>query len=228
MFKDVSILIPYKPDNGPRDAAFKWIKLYLMNMMPNAEICLGSCDTKLFSRSEAINEAAKKATRDIYVISDADFFYDPKIITRGIDLLKEHAWIIPYNRIHYIQPGSTKKIIESNPIWPLSVKVESHLENREKVGGLNIIPRKYFEEVGGFDERFIGWGLEDRAFANTVNTICGNFARMDAEVFHLWHSTQNVENNPNYHDSRLLFQRYLQATGDKEKMRKVIQEKRQS
>jgi predicted glycosyltransferase involved in capsule biosynthesis len=226
LFEDVSILIPYKPDKGPRDAAFKWVKSFYEHTMPNAEVCVGNCERTLFSRSGAINEAAKKASRSIFVISDADFFYNPNIILKGMELLNEHAWIIPYNQIHYLNSGSTDKVFQTKSTWPLNLKLESNLVKMDKVGGLNIIPRKYFEEVRGFDERFLGWGLEDFAFANSVNTICGNYARIDAEVFHLWHPRQNENNNPNYNTSKLLFYRYHQATGDKEKMKRLVNEKR--
>lgn len=50
-----------------------------------------------------------------------------------------------------------------------------------------------FETVGGFDESFIGWGLEDTEFAVRlisagVRVRSGRFA---TNVFHLWHSERS-------------------------------------
>ena len=73
----VSIIIPFQTDHGPREGAFKWIKRYYAAVMPEAELCVGTFDGEI-NKSKAVNLAAKKATRDIFVIADADVVYDPK------------------------------------------------------------------------------------------------------------------------------------------------------
>ena len=36
-----------------------------------------------------------------------------------------------------------------------------------------VIPRPLYDDIGGFDEGFRGWGLEDTAFAIAVETLTG-------------------------------------------------------
>ncbi|MFK4998906.1 galactosyltransferase-related protein [Bacillus sp. N9] len=60
------------------------------------------------------------------------------------------------------------------------------------MGGINVVPRKHFETVGGFDERFVGWGGEDDAFAASLNTLCGYVKRLDATIYHLWHKRNHL------------------------------------
>src|SRR3954462_5783937 len=96
MLEKVSIIIPFQTDNGPRAEAFKWIKQYYELVMPEAELCLGTIDKDEINKSKAVNLAAKKATREIFVIADADVLFDPKLIVEAIDVLNEAAWVVPF------------------------------------------------------------------------------------------------------------------------------------
>lgn len=48
------------------------------------------------------------------------------------------------------------------------------------------IPRKAWDLLGGFDERFRGWGFEDMAFQSAACALAGA-ERVEGDVFHLWH-----------------------------------------
>ena len=55
------------------------------------------------------------------------------------------------------------------------------------------LSRQDFERVGGFDESFVGWGLEDtdlalRLMAQGVRVRSGRFA---TNVYHLWHAERS-------------------------------------
>jgi phosphodiesterase/alkaline phosphatase D-like protein len=84
--KNISILLPYQPDNGPRDIAFNWIKKYYAVTMPEAELCIGVASGGLFNISQAFNTAAKNATREIFVLAAGDAIYDPAIIDEAVKL----------------------------------------------------------------------------------------------------------------------------------------------
>ncbi|WP_053362690.1 galactosyltransferase-related protein [Bacillus sp. FJAT-27251] len=225
----LSILMPYRPDNGPRDRAFSWVKEFYNKMLPESEICISDCSTPLFSRAEAINNSAKQATGDIFIIVDADIFLDPYIVNKSVHLLNEHAWIIPYSRVKHISKKSTKALLNTEPSWPAQIQFEvsksADAAARNFVGGINIIPRKTFETVGGFDERFLGYGAEDDAFGHSVNTLCGPYLRLDTDIFHLWHPRVRTKTNPHYHANCALLKRYVQAGKSKKKMLNIINER---
>lgn len=44
--------------------------------MPQAEICIDESTSFAYSRAEAINNAEKKSTRNIFIITDADIVFD--------------------------------------------------------------------------------------------------------------------------------------------------------
>ena len=74
--EEVSILIPFKSDGGGyRDKNCAWIKKRYEILMPNAEICIGSSNVEPFSRSASINNAAKSATRNIFIIFFVFIFF---------------------------------------------------------------------------------------------------------------------------------------------------------
>jgi hypothetical protein len=48
------------------------------------------------------------------------------------------------------------------------------------------VPRATFDDMGGFDERFRGWGFEDGAWAALVRAMYP-WARIDGDMYHLDH-----------------------------------------
>jgi predicted glycosyltransferase involved in capsule biosynthesis len=219
---EISVLIPYKPDHGPRDEAFRWVSVFYQKYMPFAEVCLGHSNSTLFSRAQAINDAAQKAKADLFLIADNDIFYDPNLILEAKAKLKNHAWIILYTRVQNIQEECTKKLLQTDPAWPLVMPVQSIVRYPGSKGGLTLIPRKHFEAVNGFDERFVGWGGEDDAFAYSVDTICGQHHRLDKEIYHLWHPNSKKYGNPNYENNYKLFLSYSRAKGKLKEMEQLI------
>lgn len=227
VFNQVSILLPYKEQDGIRDAERKWLTRYYKKFMPDAELCFGENSDENFNRSKAINAAAKKATRNIYVMSECDVVYDPNLIIEAIGLLKKAAWIIPFNRVLNISQVKTEEILQLEPDWPLPSKLEGHAKDHYPMtnlfaGKMNIFSREAFEKVGGFDERFIGWGREDDAFLIAMNTICGPFTRMKRTIYHFWHPFVGAHNNPNIKSNNKLLLAYRDANGNRTAMKQLI------
>ncbi|WHY78268.1 glycosyltransferase family 2 protein [Neobacillus sp. WH10] len=231
MLNNVSVLIPYKPDNGLRDRLFKWVKAFYETMMPEVELCIGETLSEPFNRSQAINIAAKQATRDVFVIADADVFYDPQILVQGMRLLDQHAWVIPYFTWQDLSESSTEKLLVHSPQWPLPFKVkykERKFKKSKPISGVNIVTRENFNKVKGFDERFVGWGREDNAFKDAMNTVCGPFIRLKStSIYHLWHPKVGFRGNPNIGNNNKLFKRYTKNRGNIDKMKKLINERDQ-
>ena len=52
---------------------------------------------------------------------------------------------------------------------------------------IQIMPSEAFWEVGGWDERFRGWGGEDHAAMRATDTLYWRHKTMPVQVLHLWH-----------------------------------------
>ncbi len=208
---NVSVLIPYKAVNEYREKNFEWIKRRYETIMPNAEICIGNYDGEPFCKSIAVNNAAKNATRDIFIIADADIAFNIDQIKNAIEALNSYAWVIPYTGLFYLDFEKTNELYNRDPSVTLN---EADFQRYCRFGGtdgyvfkggINIVPRKYFEKVGGFDERFKGWGGEDDAFQRALDALCGQYFRLDATMWHLYHPLQSKDNRVN---NRKIFQEF--------------------
>jgi hypothetical protein len=225
---ELSVLLPYKPDNGPRDEAFRWTRAFYRKYMQNAEICIGHSESALFSRAQAINDAARQATTDLFLIADTDIVYDPRIILEAKQKLNTHAWVIPYSQVQDISEPCTKQLLGTEPVWPFAMPLDSTVRTYSPKGGLTLMPRKHFEAVKGLDERFIGWGGEDDAFASSLDTLCGQHDRLQEAIYHLWHPNNKENGNPNYANNFNLFLRYMQAYGNAASMRELVSSRQAS
>lgn len=201
MFENISILIPYTSDNELREKNWNWIKNRYELLMPDAEICIGESYKQPYSRSESINNAAKKATREIFLITDADIVFDINDLYRCLDMLKTYKWIIPYSKLIKFNRVFTREILSYDSSFYIhsielsesnsNIFFDSSTNSRYQViGGICIIRREHFYECGGFDERFRGWGGEDDAFSRIVKYLYKEIGRpLDMTVYHLFHES---------------------------------------
>jgi hypothetical protein len=228
MFENVSIIIPFQTDNGPRDEVFRWVVKFYEKEMPEAEVCIGYTDGDEINKSKAINLAVKNSTRDILIIADADVVYDKEIILESIQQLRDTAWVVPFTEIYNIPKEKTELILCSNPEWPIDVSSEECLKENWLydgfIGKLRVIPRKHFEAAGGFDERFIGLGGGDEAFTFAVNTLCGQYLTLKRRIFHLWHPAASIASHSNWNFNQQLYEKYKKSNGNKEEMLTIINE----
>lgn len=222
LLNKVSVLFPFGTDNGPRERNFNWIRRFYEKMMPEVEICIGESRDQPFSRSQAINHAASQATRDIFAIADTDIFYDPAILVESVKLLDDHAWVLPFSERLCLDEHSSEELLKIEPSWPIPFQVNGSIPGQIGYGLLNVIPRKHFETVGGFDERFLGWGGEDDAFSVCVNTLCGWMKRLDYKAYHLSHPPGDFTY---YGDNVNYMKRYYEGV---ESLKKEIEERKKN
>src|ERR1043166_8751927 len=80
----ITIIIPFRRSKKyPRqDENFQWVKRYWKCQLPGAELIVGKDRhwRRTFSKSAAINAAAKEATGDIFIIVDADCYIDADVV----------------------------------------------------------------------------------------------------------------------------------------------------
>jgi predicted glycosyltransferase involved in capsule biosynthesis len=102
---------------------------------------------------------------------------------------------------------------------------EDHPE--PSVGGCIVVSRKAFDYVKGYDDRFIGWGEEDRAFEMSLATLVHPAIRLAGPIYHLWHPWKEEEcfGQPNFMDNRLLCNRYREAINNPDLMGSLIDER---
>lgn len=148
----------------------------------------------LYNRSFMINECVKQlVTTEYFNISDIDIIY-PNTFTKTIkSILKENdkpCRIVYYN--NNMGVGDFKTYEECKSAYP---NCKDHLRSlRGPAGGLGIVHTESFHKVGGFEERYIGYGPEDQDFNLRISRINKHIVLDDERIntYHLWH----INNTP--------------------------------
>jgi predicted glycosyltransferase involved in capsule biosynthesis len=244
----ISLLVPFRAKEGShRDVTWRWLKRYWQHQLPDAEIVIGKSHGRVFSKTEAVNSAARKAHGRIFVIIDADCYMDGQVIQNCADAIEKaqsrghRRWFIPYRALYRLTEEKSAEILKRSPKNDMLVsspppwnEVEStigSMHGRRYGALIQIVPREAFELVRGMDPRFRGWGGEDVSFARAVDTLYNNHKTSNNDVLTLWHPKigttyynrqwgGQTRSEPNKH----LATRYSAATGDRARMRKLVDE----
>lgn len=202
----VSILVPFWADDSPegvhRTRVWNWCRRQweaLRSVGLVAEVIVGhdplagikppARALRPFSVSRALNDAAKHATGDSWLLFGADHVPNPQVVAWAAGELRAYPFIRLHDRVAYATQGSTQ-IILSSTAFPLDA-ADWH-EISAPCPGVLAIRREAFEAAGGMDERYEGWGYEDTDLLHRlqlVNTPPRN-GRMRASGWplrELWH-----------------------------------------
>lgn len=192
----VVFLVPRRADNGHRDRLWKFCREWWTTNHPTIEIFEGhhNADEGKFNRSAAINRASKAAGKwDIGIILDSDVLIDPINVEQGILVAQRFNRIcIPFRTYHSLsQEGSARIMGGWSGDW-LTASTKAYWDS---VSCVVVVSRGLWDRVGGFDERFVGWGFEDTAFACATDAVSGRL-RLNGDLWHLWHPA-TPERDPN-------------------------------
>lgn len=144
---------------------------------------------RLFSVARALNDAARRATGDHFLLFGADHVPDPAAVIWATHQLRAFAFARIYDRVAYATEAATQ-IILSNTSFPLDA-ADWHMHPAPCPGVLGV-RRSAFEKAGGLDERYEGWGYEDTAFLDTLaathhNGLRGTMGPSGLILRELWH-----------------------------------------
>lgn len=148
-------------------------------------------ESEAWSLAEAINAGVLAAKNDVLAKTDADILVSPKsrsafdvavdsVSAGGVGLALSQAVDLHQS----VTPQAAAAAVRSveNQLGRLRAKWGQ--------GGLVFFSRATWDQVGGFDSRFTGWGTEDNDFAERVRR-CGlrlEWTDRDAlNIFHVWH-----------------------------------------
>lgn len=220
-----AFLVPRRADHGPRDAIWKYVKRFWSETLANIPIVEGhDSGVGHFNRSEAMNAARAAAPDvDVLVILDADVIADKRQALRAISRAnREQSLVIGYSRWNYLSASGTKQVMRGyKGDWRPFIET-TYTDN---VSSLVAVSAEVWDRVGGFDERFNGWGYEDSAFEVACDTLAKS-SRIEGDLWHLWHPT-SIDHHRRVANKKL-YKEYQMASRDPEAMEALIRSRNES
>lgn len=185
----VAVLVPRRCDGGRRDRLFEFTRKWWEKEHPEYELIEGHHDDGLFNRAAAVNHAAGQTTADVLAICDGDVI--PPEVGAAVDLAASTGRaVLAYGYDGYtpLTASMTDRVLDGyDGRWDLPNGVSRSDRSKDHVSSCVVVPRALFDAVGGMDERYRGWGPEDRDFHHKLRVLGGGVLRVPGKVFHLHH-----------------------------------------
>jgi N-terminal domain of galactosyltransferase len=219
------ILVGRRDDNGHRDELWRLCRDRWDDLL-GWPIVEGHHDDGPFCLSVASNRAAATAgdwDTAIYVGSDW-LTLDAHQIHEAVDVATTTGKMtFAHNQTVILDKKATDVFIDSDGAL---LDLSEGAWHNNTFSGVFAITRRMWDRVGGFDERFIGWGWDDLAFWAACCATGRGYERIDGIIVHLWHPRSRADNEdqPFHAANQELGQRYLKAKGSRSKMMGILRE----
>lgn len=214
------ILVPFRSDGAEREANWGNVRENLATV--GIPIVEGNNTGRIFERSRARNIAAEFAGNwDVALFCDADILAPRQQIESA--LMRSYitgAYCVAYSHLHYLTKLGTEQRLRGT--YP------ADCDSDESVGltweCAFAVRRDIWDTVGGFDERFRGYGGQVAAFFYAYATFGGR-SRINGNAFHLDHPLVDRSKEKHYEANCDLASRYLAAVDDIPAMRDLLRER---
>jgi hypothetical protein len=237
---NVSVVIPFADVGEDRSRIWEWLEPYWMERLHYCEFILQEGPAEGFSKTATLNTGIERASGSVIVAMDADTLMSEFQIEQAIQIARRGSWAMPYDRMLRVREDDTLTVLEQDP-WhfdPIGQVKQSRCKEQPKAvkyGAMcQVFPKAAWEDLNGFDERFVGWGQEDEAMKMVLDTLWKPAEIVSGPIFHMWHKRpgENRLNMAGYdrtwpgQESRLpnwpLRVAYKNAEGDAEAMRALL------
>lgn len=139
-------------------------------LAPFADRYIFAYNPGAYNRGWAFNIGAVEGAglQGVLCLIDADLLVPPDFLERGLEAIQDGSRaILPYSEVLYLDAASTEQAIRDRQATPL-VAQNTHVYRGDRYttsqGGCVWVAAELYRQIGGHDERFRGWGYEDREF----------------------------------------------------------------
>jgi len=208
---NIAYIVAFRTGNQQREHALQFTLRRVREYFPSIEILVVEQDEQprlsldkslradqvfirnagAFNKSWAFNCAVRHTVKEVLVFADADIFLEREGYLECFRAIKEFDAVTPNKR------DISNVSLDMNATNPIQFLHTRKLYTF--AGGILIMTRTAFDQIGGWDERFEGWGGEDDAMSHVI------YNRLKSKSFylpnyHIDHPHENVagHNHPKY------------------------------
>jgi hypothetical protein len=222
----VEVVIPWRPGCPHRTAALDHI-LNLYHQHGFAPV-VAEHDDGPWCKAKAVTPAVGASSADLIIMADGDCWVPN--LSEALSAAERYPWVVPHRMVHRLTPAATSGVYDRTVTFNniAASDCEQPPYRGFAGGGIVIVPRSTYLDVP-LDPRFEGWSGEDESWARALSTLAGEPWRGDAPLFHLWHPPQlRMNRRHGSTASEALTFNYRQAKGRPQRMRRIIEEGRET
>lgn len=211
---DVSLAFIFRGE-GPRERIFKEVRPIVSKMYPFSNIGVYDSLHNLFSRSASRNIAVgENRSASVVVVCDADSIPIQDSLVQAIEeAYADRKLHIPFDTVKVIPYGKFLRKPETYN------RIRVHYSYGPSCGGIYVCRPEIWAEVGGQEERVVGWGHEDRIFYSALRTFDKGPIYHPGSLYNVNHyrdcSSMQIPSN------KELIANYLAAEGHPDQFREV-------
>lgn len=183
----ISVLIPFRSADPHRVKVWDYLRPQWEALAPDVELCTTTDTddpTQPFSFARGVNRCRKLATGDVLLVHGADqLLPTAETWARIRRVMRTAPWMWVYSHWMEIQPLPTRLILAGadwrhvahGPVWDHNWAIVA-------------VRADVWDAIGGYDERFVGWGPEDVAFRTVLRRLYPDGVDQGEGVMYaLWH-----------------------------------------
>lgn len=189
----VVVIFPFRPGCEHREAAKETVSQWWETAVPEWEQVTVDDGGEVFSRGGSLNEGVRLARPDVIIAADADLLIGRAQILEAVEAANASPGLVqPFASLHWYDERATHALLSEpwkafyqrspRPLYRWEVNDATPL-----VGGLNVLSFETWKAVGGWPDKFRGWGHEDLAFAAACRTLVAPHRKISGTVHHLFH-----------------------------------------
>lgn len=163
-----------------------------------------------FNKAWGYNVGARAARGDLLFFCDADLLVPQPALATAVSLCTRRVLAVnPYDRLTDLDQAESDRLLAGKeaPCFERADASDRRGQGEQLCfcGGAFLMRRSLHQYLGGFDERYLGWGGEDDAMSLRLARTTAEVAVVQGRVaLHLWHPREHgaTFGNPHYSANR--------------------------
>lgn len=136
-----------------------------------------------WNRSHALNTGVRLSKSEYILLGDIDLIYSPNSISALLEQASDRISV--YSQIFFLDKSFNKW----NDLSSINLSSFEY-SDCNPIGAVYLVNKNLFEKIGGFDEFYCFWGVEDRDLFHRLKLSGVTEVFIDKEkypIFHQWH-----------------------------------------